>query len=91
MPSNDDEPRAHGQDHREPGAQYRTLPADQVRSFPRRHKMLVAAAVIALAIAVITAGVLDPIALLDIGLGANLAGLIAILAVAGWKYGRRRN
>ena len=37
-----------------------------------------------LAIAVITTGVLDPMALLDIGLGANLAGLIAILAVAGW-------
>ena len=44
-----------------------------------------------LAVTVIATGVIDPVLLLDAGLGINLTGLLAMLVVAAWQYGHRRN
>ena len=44
-----------------------------------------------LAVTVIATGVIDSVVLLDVGLGIHLTGLLAMLVVAAWQCGHRRN
>jgi hypothetical protein len=65
-------------------------PAD-IPDYIHRHPVIVTAAVILLGIVLIVGGQLAPLALLDIEVGLNLTGLLAMLGVAAWRFGHRRS
>ena len=89
MPSKNDEQRdPSGSGLSTVGARF---DSDRSGAFHVKHKVFVGIASIVLAIAVITTGMINPVVLLDADLGINLTGLIAMLAVAAWRFGPRRN